>query len=112
MEHTRHKHSHADFIKLEHERISFDKWIEGCKINTDPGDNWVFNWVKINAEMYRKEWEKSLCQCCKHCLDKNIEHHYKLDGNICHFCGLNMVYECDQFKQLEEDKNEGKRKES
>jgi hypothetical protein len=96
------KHSNADFIKLEYERISFDKWIEGCRTSADPGIEWVLNWVRRNAAIYRKEWNESVCQCCAHCLDKDDAHHYRLDENTRHFCGLNMVCGCDQFKEMED----------
>jgi hypothetical protein len=46
-------------------KIEIDKWCEGCAIKTDPGNDYVAEWVKNNAEWFRQAWNKSLCRHCQ-----------------------------------------------
>jgi len=99
-------HSPTDFICLECERILFDKWIEGCRIHNDPGQEWIQFWINVNSVEYRREWETSICRCCHWCLKKDGTHHYKDDKEVMHFCGMNLLHECKNFKPMEECQDE------
>jgi hypothetical protein len=52
------------FLETEMKKIDLDKWYEGEKINKDPGQSYIVEWIKLNAANWRKEWEESLCQHC------------------------------------------------
>ena len=55
------------FMSVEIHRIDFDKWMEGIRIQSDPGDQYIIDWIDTSAAEFRVLWEKSCCQyCCKH----------------------------------------------
>ena len=35
------------------------KWLEGCKIGRDPGDNFILDWISKNAEGFRTNWKQT-----------------------------------------------------
>lgn len=54
------------FLHTEMKKIDEDKWYHGLIISADPGESFVIDWVQRNASNWRKEWEDSACQHCKH----------------------------------------------
>lgn len=38
------------------EAIEVAKWLLGEKIGRDPGDEFVIEWIKENAEEFRRDW--------------------------------------------------------
>ena len=37
--------------------IDVQKWIEGEHRHSDPGQEYILNWIKEHAAEYREEWE-------------------------------------------------------
>ena len=70
------------FILCEIMKVDLDKWIEGCNINKDPGNEYVLDWVSDNAAKYRDQWESSKCSTC------------------CNWrrCGWKALMECNEYK--------------
>jgi hypothetical protein len=62
-------------------KINIDKWNEGCRIQKDPGQEFVIEWIDKNAAWFRQAWNQSLCQLCQNS----------------HFCGYRVTQECDEF---------------
>ncbi|HNR68983.1 MAG TPA: hypothetical protein PKN04_07365 [bacterium] len=77
------------FMPVQIRKIEIDKWCEGCAIKTDPGNDYVAEWVKNNAEWFRQAWNKSLC---RHCQTWNI-------------CGHRVLTECNQYQTIQEKEN-------
>lgn len=53
------------FTRAQKKAIEIAKWIEGEKINNDPGENYVKHWVKTFAKDFKSYWIKSKCRQCK-----------------------------------------------
>ncbi len=73
----------TEFMRSQKKRIEEDRWFEGCRINKDPGSEFVLNWIRLNAGLFRKSWEKSLCKKCELCVE----------------CGHNVKLDCTNFKK-------------
>jgi hypothetical protein len=43
------------YIQIQIKKIEIDKWCEGCRIEKDPGRQYVSSWIDRNARSY-KEW--------------------------------------------------------
>lgn len=69
------------FLICEIKRIEIDKWDEGLKILTDPGNDYVLNWIECSATNFRNEWNESLCKDCINCLN----------------CGWRAKNKCDNY---------------
>ena len=69
-----------EFLKSEIIKIEIDKWDEGIRRCSDPGEDYVMQWVHDNAKWFRETWDASCCKRCKnnlHCgytLKKQCEH--------------------------------------
>jgi len=74
-----------EFFLSEIKKIEIDKWEEGLRIHSDPGEQYVLEWVERNAPWFRDAWEKSCCQYCNHCVA----------------CGYSVKTECGEFEQRE-----------
>lgn len=72
-----------EFIHNEIHKIMIDKWIEGERTHSDPGINYEVFWVTQNAQIYRENWEKSLCRTCI----------------FCHDCGYNTLSACVRYEK-------------
>lgn len=84
--------NHEDFkrfIMIEINDIEVDKWLDGCNNKCDPGDEYVNNWIKKNAEIFRKHWEISMCKYCK-------KWNVKLDNGK--LCGTRTLSACNNFE--------------
>jgi hypothetical protein len=68
-----------DFILCEIKKIDIDKWLEGCDKDYDPGQDYIFGWIKNNASQYRYDWEISKCSSC----------------SKWYRCGWRALYYCD-----------------
>jgi hypothetical protein len=55
---------HAIFMANQIQAIDEAKWLEGCRLNEDPGQPFIFDWIKDNAEEYRNKWQDSVCSKC------------------------------------------------
>lgn len=53
------------FIEAEKNAIEVSKWLEGEKLNTDPGEDFVKIWVKKYAKKFKENWDDSNCKNCK-----------------------------------------------
>jgi len=73
----------SSFIKVQIRKISIDKWCEGCRINSDPGQAYILEWISKNAQRFRENWEQS---CCKECYNWQL-------------CGHEVRTFCDSFKE-------------
>lgn len=59
----------AIYTKAQAKAIEVAKWIEGEKIRSDPGKNYIRQWIKNFAKDYKNSWKISKCKYCKneHC---------------------------------------------
>jgi hypothetical protein len=48
----------SKFLKKQKDLIDKCKWEEGIRINSDPGQSYVSDWVKKNASKFRKSYTK------------------------------------------------------
>lgn len=71
------------FIEAEIRRIEVEKWIQGVNQHSDPGDDFIIEWVNNNAEYFRRAWGQSLCKTCRN--------HST--------CGYKVVSACDDYEQ-------------
>lgn len=53
-----------DFMEVQVHRIEIDKWCQGERQHSDPGDDFIIDWVYENAKTFRDEWTISLCKTC------------------------------------------------
>lgn len=77
------------FLKAQMDAIDMAKWYRGEEIHSDPGQQFIIEWINKNAKLFREEWNKS---CCKNC--------YKWFE-----CGHMLKKECDNFN-FDEKENE------
>jgi hypothetical protein len=77
------QYSIEDFLNCEIKRIEIDKWNEGIRIQSDPGNSYVLYWVEVSASAFRIDWENSVCLSCKDRLD----------------CGWTVKAKCNNYKQ-------------
>ena len=52
-------------MKAQLNKIDVDKWCEGFRLNRDPGQPYVMDWIDENGAWFRGAWNDSLCQRCK-----------------------------------------------
>jgi len=77
------KYAIEDFLNCEIKRIEIDKWNEGIRTQSDPGNAYVLYWVEVSASTFRLDWENSLCQNCK-------------DNSN---CGWSVKSNCDKYNK-------------
>ena len=53
-----------DFMEAQIHRIEIDKWVQGEVQHSDPGEEFVLDWVYQNAKVFRDSWQISLCKDC------------------------------------------------
>jgi len=75
------------FLQIEIEYIETAKFFEGIKLNKDPGNFFVCQWIQDNAAKLRAKWDLSKCQHC----------------NFWRVCGYLVKQDCIDF---EPDKDE------
>lgn len=46
------------------QKIDLDKWYEGVRMQRDPGQRFILEWIDRNAAWFREAWNNSLCQTC------------------------------------------------
>jgi len=51
-------------MHIQIKKIDIDKWNEGCRINKDPGKEFVISWIEKNADWFRNAWNSSQCKSC------------------------------------------------
>ncbi len=66
-------------------RIEYEKWIEGIRIKRDPGVDFIYSWIQLNAAHFRKLWEESQCKICK----------------SWEVCGYEVTKSCNNFNAIE-----------
>ena len=44
------------FCKTEISKINLDKWFKGLETKQDPGEEYIKQWVKENAPVFRKKY--------------------------------------------------------
>lgn len=54
-----------EYMSAQRKRIKIDKWYEGCRINGDPGSEFVIAWIEKNAASFHSDWDISLCKACQ-----------------------------------------------
>ena len=47
---------HREFMLAQKEAIEVAKWLLGEKIGRDPGEEYILQWIKENAEEFRRNW--------------------------------------------------------
>jgi len=77
-------YSIEDFLHCEIKKIEIDKWCEGIRIHSDPGNDYVLYWVEVSASSFRDDWEDSLCKSCD-----NKES-----------CGWQVKSRCNNYKHI------------
>lgn len=45
-----------EFMEAQKDAIDVAKWLLGEKIGRDPGDEFVMEWIRENAEEFRRNW--------------------------------------------------------
>jgi len=75
-----------EYLKIQKQKIEIDKWNEGCRRNTDPGQEYIIEWIEANAGWFREAWEGSLCKACRKIL----------------ICGIELRNQCDIYRPREE----------
>jgi len=53
------------FIKAQIKAIEIAKWIEGEKRKQDPSQEYMHEWIKNNARLFKEAWQRSMCKNCK-----------------------------------------------
>lgn len=71
------------FIKAERDCIDKDKWFEGIKLSSDPGQEFILHWIDDNSQEFRNKWDESMCRCCVSAFE----------------CGHYLRKECNCFKE-------------
>jgi hypothetical protein len=60
--------------------IELDKYLEGCRLKKDPGESFIFEWIRVNAKKFRGNFiRKALTKAHKElklCIDNG-----KTNGN-------------------------------
>ena len=69
------------YLSAQRKKIEVDKWCEGCRIEHDPGQDYILEWIFKNAAWFRGAWETSLCQSCK----------------LSSKCGFRVRKECNEY---------------
>lgn len=89
----RHAYLFCKFLQTEMKKIDLDKYYEGIRIQNDPGQSYVVEWINKNAKFWREQWESSACQHCRHWF----------------VCGHELKTECSsyEFDKNEEELNNG-----
>ena len=52
------------FMHAQKKKIEIDKWCEGFSKNSDPGQEYILEWILKNGEWFREAWQKALCKKC------------------------------------------------
>jgi hypothetical protein len=52
--------------KVQIRKIEVEKWNEGCRLQRDPGIEYVFWWIQNYAGWFREAWDRSQCKTCCH----------------------------------------------
>lgn len=73
----------SNFMKLQIKKIEIDKWCEGCKIQTDPGQDYIINWIENNGQWFRSAYNLSACKSCRNWAK----------------CGYNVAPNCSFFEK-------------
>jgi hypothetical protein len=71
------------YMLAQKKKIELEKWYEGCKMDHDPGESFIINWIFTNANQFREAWEQSLCKKC--CLVEE--------------CGFEVRDVCNKFEK-------------
>ncbi len=72
------------FMKAQKKHIEHDKWLEGNRIERDPGVEFIMDWIENNATKFRESWENSLCKICFYTND----------------CGYKVKPVCEKYQKL------------
>jgi hypothetical protein len=70
------------FLKVQMDAMDIAKWYEGERRKSDPGQEYIIDWINRNAKEWREGWEKSCCQHCEHWFN----------------CGHKLKINCSNFK--------------
>lgn len=75
-----------DFMEAQIHRIEIDKWVQGERQHSDPGNRFVMDWVYENAKEFRDDWNMSVCKTCSFHRE----------------CGYYAKSECERYLEMEE----------
>ena len=73
-----------EFMKTQVHRIEIDKWCQGERQLSDPGEVYIMDWVYCNAKNFRDDWNMSVCKGCS-----NLRQ-----------CGYNVLSACDGYEEV------------
>ena len=76
-------HPFRKYVEIQKHKMEVDKWCEGEKIRRDPGRDYLFSWIRQNAERFRIAYYKSKCKSCVKWKD----------------CGYKVLQECNEFEE-------------
>ena len=75
-----------EYMEAQIHRIEVDKWCQSERQCSDPGDDFIIDWVHINAVQFREDWDQSLCKDCLRLRQ----------------CGYNVLSACCGFAKVDE----------
>jgi hypothetical protein len=75
------KAAFCKFLHSEMKKIDIDKWHEGERINNDPGQPYIVEWIGEHAKEFREQWDGSICRFCKNWKE----------------CGYKVKKNCEKF---------------
>lgn len=53
-----------NFLKAQIKYVEDSKYFEGINKNYDPGEKFILEWVKTQANNFRARWDDSKCKLC------------------------------------------------
>ena len=79
-----------EFMEVQIHKIEIDKWVQGERQDSDPGEEYVIDWVYENAKNFRDGWNGSICKNCALHLS----------------CGWNLLSACEDYKKGDVDEED------
>jgi len=52
-------------MQVERHKIELDKWFEGERRNSDPGESYILSWINEKGSLFHEEFSSSDCRTCQ-----------------------------------------------
>ena len=75
------RYDEHEFMEVQVHKIQVDKWTQGERQLSDPGEQYIFDWIYRNAKQFRDSWQIALCKDCSYVRE----------------CGYYSLSACDKF---------------
>jgi len=75
------------YLVVEKQFIEMAKWFEGIRLQRDPTDDFIMEWISTSAAEFRRCWNASVCKDCKDV----------------HHCGHLLKNGCENLKEIRTD---------